>query len=206
MEREEMLRIFCVGVGGQGVLLATRLIGEAGLLAGISVSMSEVHGMAQRGGVVESAVVLGERSSAVLGEGEADVMLAFEPLEALRALPKCHSGSVAVTNTAPIPPFSVTQGGAAYPSIDTIVKIISREINRFYAIDALELALKAGSDQAVNVVLVGFLTSFMENLGKKIFPSKDLLLAALRRTVPSKIFDTNRLAFEFGYNEFRKLL
>lgn len=201
MEKEEMLRIFCVGVGGQGVLLATRLIGEASLMAGISVSMSEVHGMAQRGGVVESTVVLGQRASAVLGDGEADIMLSFEPLEALRALSRCHEGSIAVTNITPIYPFSVTQGKAIYPSVDDIVSTISRQIARCYAIDALKIASKAGSEQAVNVVLVGFLSAVMEALGKKIFPGKDIFLAVLERIIPGKFFHVNKQAFELGYIE-----
>lgn len=205
MKREEMLRIFCVGVGGQGVLLATRLIGEGALMASTPVSMSEVHGMAQRGGVVESAVVLGKRESAVLGEGEADIMLAFEPLEALRALPKCHRGSIAVINTVPIPPFSVTQGEAIYPSIESIVEVISREIEWCYPVDALEIASQAGSDQVVNVVLVGFLTAVMEDAGKKNFPEKNILLLALKKIVPDRVFDINKLAFELGYRKGKGL-
>ncbi|MEJ5300382.1 MAG: indolepyruvate oxidoreductase subunit beta [Thermodesulforhabdaceae bacterium] len=205
MEREDMLRIFFVGVGGQGVLLATRLIGEAGLLGGVPVSMSEVHGMAQRGGVVESTVVLGNRASAVIGEGEADVMVAFEPLEALRALPKCHKGSLVITNTAQIPPFSVTQGASKYPPIDEITTILSRAVGNFYTIDALNIALRAGSEQAVNVVLVGFLTGLMENYGNKIFPSLDLLTKATELIVPQKFLQTNLKAFEMGYEESKKI-
>lgn len=201
MEREGMLRVFCVGVGGQGVLLATRLIGEANLMVGNPVSMSEVHGMAQRGGIVESTVVLGERSSAVLGDGEADIMIAFEPLEALRAISKCHRGTIAVVNREPIPPFSVTQGGATYPSVDEIVTTISKEIGQCYALNALNLALEAGSDQAVNVVLVGFLTGVIENIGSKIFPPRDILTQALAKIVPEKVLDVNRRAFELGYRE-----
>ncbi len=199
MEREGMLRIFCVGVGGQGVLLATRLIGEASLMAGNPVSMSEVHGMAQRGGVVESTVVLGERLSPVLGDGEADIMIAFEPLEALRALTKCHRGTIAIVNREPIPPFSVTQGGAAYPPVDEIIATISGKIDQCYDLNALNLALEAGSDQTLNVVLVGFLTGILENIGNRIFPSRDTLIEALKEIVPARFFEINKKAFESGY-------
>jgi len=204
MEKKDMLRMFFVGVGGQGVLLATRLIGEASLLAGIPVSMSEVHGMAQRGGVVESAVVLGNRASNVIGEGEADVMVAFEPLEALRSLAKCHRGSLVITGTSQIPPFSVTQGTSKYPPLNDIMTILSREVGNFYAIDALSVASKAGSEQAVNVVLVGFLTGLMENLGNKIFPSLDFFAKAIELIVPQKLLQVNRRAFEMGYEESKK--
>ena len=204
MEKKDMLRMFFVGVGGQGVLLATRLIGEASLLAGIPVSMSEVHGMAQRGGVVESAVVLGNRASNVIGEGEADVMVAFEPLEALRSLTKCHRGSLVITNTAQIPPFSVTQGTSKYPPLNGIMTILAREVGNFYTVDALDIASKAGSEQAVNVVLVGFLTGLMENLGNKIFPSLDFFTKALELIVPQKLLQVNRRAFEMGYEESKK--
>ncbi|MGD9312546.1 MAG: 2-oxoacid:acceptor oxidoreductase family protein, partial [Desulfobacterales bacterium] len=97
-------RLIIVAVGGQGNLLASKVLGEAALLADIPVRMSEIHGMAQRGGVVESAVVFGDAQSTIISDGEADVLLGFEPSETLRALNKCNAETVVITNTAPLPP------------------------------------------------------------------------------------------------------
>ncbi len=106
----DAVRIFFTGVGGQGTLLATRMVGEAALAEGLPVTMSEIHGMAQRGGVVESSVVIGKVFSPTIPDGEADILMAFEPLEALRAIPKCHAGSLIIASTAPIVPFTVAVG------------------------------------------------------------------------------------------------
>ncbi|MGD9053693.1 MAG: 2-oxoacid:acceptor oxidoreductase family protein, partial [Desulfobacterales bacterium] len=98
----ETTRLIIVAVGGQGNLLASKVLGEAALLADIPVRMSEIHGMAQRGGVVESAVVFGDAESTIISDGEADVLLGFEPSETLRALNKCNADTVVITNTAPL--------------------------------------------------------------------------------------------------------
>ena len=104
------LKIYCVGVGGQGNVLASKLVGEAALAAGVPVVLSETHGMAQRGGVVESTVVLGGASSPTIADGCADILLAFEPLEAVRALDKVHTQSLIVSSTSTVKPFSPTGG------------------------------------------------------------------------------------------------
>ena len=101
------IRIIIVAVGGQGNLLASKVLGEAALLSDIPVRMSEIHGMAQRGGVVESALVFGDARSTIISDGEADVLVGFEPSETLRALSKCSPKTVVITNLAPLPPFTV---------------------------------------------------------------------------------------------------
>ena len=98
-------RIVFVGVGGQGNLLASRLLGEACLAAGIPAVVSEIHGMAQRGGIVESAIVMGDATSPIVSKGEADILIGFEPSETLRALNKCNKNTVVITNIHPLPPF-----------------------------------------------------------------------------------------------------
>jgi len=103
-------RVVFVGVGGQGNLLASRLLGEAALSEGIPAVVSEIHGMAQRGGIVESAVLLGNVSSPIVSDGEADVLVGFEPVETLRALKKCNQETLVITNTHPLPPFTVSVG------------------------------------------------------------------------------------------------
>ncbi len=188
------IRIFFTGVGGQGILLATRLIGEAALVSGLNVAMSEVHGMAQRGGVVESAVVIGNRWSPVLADGEADIMVAFEPLEALRALPRCHENSTVVMNTVPIPPFTVTTGNAVYPPVSDISSTIKGYVKRLYACDALRVAREAGSERALNVVLVGTL------VGLGLLPiDKSLFGDALEKLLPDKLVGVNIKALEKGF-------
>ena len=122
------LRIFFTGVGGQGTLLATRLVGQAALKEDIPVLMSEIHGMAQRGGVVESSVVLGSAASPTIANGEADIVIAFEPLEAARALPKCNPKTVVITGTAPVLPFTVSIGQSAYPDPAELYKMIETHV------------------------------------------------------------------------------
>ncbi len=199
--RKDSLCIFFTGVGGQGILLATRIIGEAALMAGIPVIVSEVHGMAQRGGVVESAVVLGNRISPVLAEGESDILVSFEPLETLRAISKCNKESIVITNTAPIPPFTVNQGNFSYPFLDSMFSLVKSKISKFYAVDALDLALEAGSSQAVNVVIVGFLSGLLENESFDVWPSTEHIKKAMGKVVPEKLMEINEKAFRLGHNK-----
>ena len=117
-------RLIIVAVGGQGNLLASSILGEAALLSNIPVRMSEIHGMAQRGGVVESAMLFGDGSSTVISDGEADILVGFEPSETLRALKKCNKDTVVVTNLAPLPPFTVAIGKGVYPDLAKLQELI----------------------------------------------------------------------------------
>jgi len=108
-------RVCFIGVGGQGTLLATMVLAEAAIHAGHHVLASEVHGMAQRGGVVESTVMIGDIKSPIISEGEADVLLGFEPVETYRAMRKCSADSVVISNSVPVMPFSVAIGKGSYP-------------------------------------------------------------------------------------------
>ena len=150
-------RIFFTGVGGQGTLLATRLVGEAALAEGLPVTMSEIHGMAQRGGVVESSVVLGSAHSPTIADGEADILLAFEPLEAARALPKCHAGTLALVALDPVAPFTVATGKADYPDIPALLAAVEKAVARCIRVAANSLARNAGNERAANVALIGVL-------------------------------------------------
>ena len=116
--KTENLRIFLTGVGGQGTLLASRLLGEAALAAGYNPMVSETHGMAQRGGIVVSTVVLGDLKSPLISPGEADIVLGFEALETFRALDRCHAGTLVIANTATLVPYPVAIGQAQYPPVD----------------------------------------------------------------------------------------
>ena len=187
-------RIFFTGVGGQGTLLATRVLGEAALLSDMAVVVSEIHGMAQRGGVVESAVVMGEAQSPVISDGEADVLMAFEPLEALRALRKCSPSSLVIANTSPVSPFTVSAGLEQYPEIDEMMSTVSEHVGRLIAYDARSLARKAGSDLSVNMVLLGTLMCY----GKMPF-GRGAVEKALKTRTRRSYLEMNLKAFELGF-------
>jgi indolepyruvate ferredoxin oxidoreductase, beta subunit len=190
----EALRIFFTGVGGQGTLLATRMVGEAALDAGLSVTMSEIHGMAQRGGVVESSVVIGDAFSPTIPDGEADILMAFEPLEALRAISKCRAGSLIIASTVPVVPFTVAVGQSTYPEVAALHDAIKEKIPNLLWLDAVELAGKAGSERASNTVLVGVLAG----IGRLPIP-RSSWEEALKRTLPNRLLEINRQAFDAGY-------
>ncbi len=193
------LRIFFTGVGGQGTLLATRLVGEAALVEDVPVLMSEIHGMAQRGGVVESSVVMGSASSPTIADGEADIVMAFEPLEAVRALPKCNPKTVMITSITPILPFTVTIGQSTYPDLQSICEMVEPHVARLIKIDAAELARTAGNERGSNVIMIGVLagTGFL-SLSRESFEQ------ALKKILPAKLHEPNLRAFEAGYNAGRK--
>lgn len=150
-------RLIIVAVGGQGNLLASKVLGEAALLSGVPVHMSEIHGMAQRGGVVESAIVFGDAKSTIISDGEADLLVGFEPAETLRAMNRCNPNTKVITSLSPVPPFTAAIGRGVYPEIDTIVSLIRERTPDLVAFDALKLAKEAGSSMTLNIVLVGAL-------------------------------------------------
>jgi len=153
----ETKRLVFVGVGGQGNLLASRLLGEAALAEGIPAVVSEIHGMAQRGGIVESAVLMGKVTSPIVSPGEADVLVSFEPVETLRALGKCNDKTVIITNTHPLPPFTVAVGQGKYPDVDKILALIREKAHRVIALDGNALAEEVGNPLALNMVMLGAL-------------------------------------------------
>ena len=187
-------RLIMVAVGGQGNLLASSILGEAALLSNIPVRMSEIHGMAQRGGVVESAMLFGDGSSTVISDGEADVLVGFEPSETLRALKKCNKDTVVVTNLAPLPPFTVAIGRGVYPDLDKLQELIRAKTGKLIAVDAMELAKQAGSTLAVNMVLLG---AVMQT--GKVPVSPENVKEAIRNKVKKGFVEINLKAFELGF-------
>ena len=195
----ETKRLIIVAVGGQGNLLASKVLGEAALLADIPVRMSEIHGMAQRGGVVESAVVFGDADSTIISDAEADVLLGFEPSETLRALNKCNADTVVITNTAPLPPFTVAIGKGTYPDIQDIQELIRNKTGRLIAFDAQDLAKQAGNIMSLNMVLLGSL------IQTGIMPvSADKVKEAIRTSTKKAFVDINIKAFELGFEAAAK--
>ena len=184
------LNVMIVGVGGQGTLLASRVLGAAMQAAGQDVKVSEVHGMSQRGGSVVTYVRAGEKVySPIINQGEADLILAFEQLEAARWLPYLKKGGAVIVNSQEIDPMPVITGAAEYP--EHILDKIKDQGVRLLTIDALSLALEAGSAKAANVVLIGMLSNHMD------IPEEDWL-AAIRECVPEKFIDLNVKAFALG--------
>lgn len=188
--------IMIVGVGGQGTLLASRILGQALVSAGYDVKVSEVHGMSQRGGSVVTYVKFGDAVySPTVDRGEADLILAFEQLEAARWLPYLKTDGKIVVNTQKMDPMPVIIGNAAYP--EHILDTLAHSGAQVVTADALSLAVQSGSPKAVNVVLIGVMASHMEF-------QKELWLDAIRQTVPPKFLDMNLTAFELGFSLLQK--
>ncbi len=184
--------IMIVGVGGQGSLLASKLLGKLLVNEGYDVKVSEVHGMSQRGGSVVTYVRYGEKVySPLIEEGEADFIVSFEKIEAARWLSCLKKDGKIIVNTQQIDPMPVIIGAAQYPS-DILDEI--KEKGAFVdAIDALSLANEAGSSKAVNIVL-------MARLAKYFDISYDKWIETIEKTVNPKFIELNKKAFELGYN------
>ncbi len=193
-------RLIIVAVGGQGNLLASRVIGEAALLSDIDVRMSEIHGMAQRGGVVESSIVFGDAQSTVISDGEADVLLGFEPSETLRALNKCNLNTVVITNLAKLPSFTVTTGKSVYPDLDMLQELIRKKTAKLIAFDAASMAIKAGNVLSVNMVLLGALIQ----THTVPLSAENVKEAIIKRTQKAFV-ESNLKAFELGFSAAQEL-
>ena len=189
----EITRLIIVAVGGQGNLLSSKVLGEAACRLDVPVRMSEIHGMAQRGGVVESAMIFGDAQSTIISDGEADLFLAFEPLEALRALNRCNSKTIVITNTSSLPPFTASIGKGVYPDIESIKQLIESKVGRVITLDANKLAREAGNELSVNMVLLGAL------IETHVLPiTADSIHDAIRETTKAAFVETNIKAFESG--------
>ena len=192
-----------VGVGGQGVLLASTVLGSVAVSEGMDAAMSEVHGMAQRGGSVQCTVRIGQGVlSPLLAQGEANVLLGFEPAETCRNLVYASRDTYVITNTVPVVPVTVSSGLEEYPAVDDIIKAVKDSgVSRLIAIDAVSMAMEAGNAIAANSVLIGAISAVPG------FPlSKEKMLSILLERVPAKAKDVNQKAFEMGYEAALKCL
>lgn len=182
--------IMIVGVGGQGTLLASRILGNTLLSLGYDVKMSEVHGMSQRGGSVVTYVKYGEKVfSPIIDNGEADIILAFEMLEAYRALPFLKKGGTIIANLQETDPMPVITNTEKYP--ENIAEKLSSKVE-LKTVDALKLAQYAGNFKATNVVLIGV-------MAKSTDIPYDKWVETITKTVPAKLLDVNLKAFKLGY-------
>lgn len=187
----ETKNIMIVGVGGQGTLLTSRILGRLMYSAGYDVKISEVHGMAQRGGSVVTFVRYGEKvSEPIVEEGQADVLIAFERLEALRYAHFLKKDGVLIVNDVKISPITVVTGMAEYP--EGIIEDL-KEKYKVYSIDALSEAEKIGNVKTFNLVILGMTAAHMDF-------DKELWLDAIEKTVPPKTIEVNKKAFLTGLN------
>jgi len=189
-----------VGVGGQGVLLASMVLGNAAMNAGHHTAMSEVHGMAQRGGSVISTLRIGDNVISPLAfDGEANMILGFEPAETCRNITLGNKGTTVVMNTDPIYPSTVTAGLAQYPEVNDITAAIRKVTDRLMIIEATSIAEKAGKAVAANAVMIGAAAA------AEGFPiPKEVVKGSLLNLVPEKFKELNGKAFDLGYEAMRK--
>ncbi len=196
---KENLDLVVAGVGGQGNILLSRILGETALKVGIEVQISETFGAAQRGAAVLSHVRFGGNHSPVIPQGKADALLALEPGEALRHSRFLKQNGLAVVNTKPIMPVEVLSGRATYPSIDAIRNLLVKLTTNIFMIDAATLAERAGDSRTVNLVMLGALDAFH---------TLPFQTASLRESisglVPGRMVDANLRAFELGRSSIAK--
>jgi len=196
----ETTRLIIVAVGGQGNLLASRVLGEAALLSDVPVRMSEIHGMAQRGGVVESAIVFGDSDSTIISDGEADVLVGFEPSETIRAINKANSKTVVITNLSPLPPFTVAIGKGTYPDLNQVQDLIRAKTANLIAFNAADLAKEAGNVMSVNMVLLGAM------IQTDILPlTADSIKETIKTKTKKAFVDINLKAFDLGFSSAKKI-
>lgn len=187
----ETKNIMIVGVGGQGTLLTSRILGALTIHAGYDVKLSEVHGMAQRGGSVVTFVRYGEKvNEPIVEEGQADVLIAFERLEALRYAHFLKKDGVIVVNDQRIDPMPVVIGAAKYP--ENILEDLEKT-HRVFRVDAMAEAKKLGNSRVFNIIVLGIAAQHMNF-------SKEDWLTVIEKTVPPKTIEINKKAFEVGYN------
>ncbi|MCR5117553.1 MAG: indolepyruvate oxidoreductase subunit beta [Lachnospiraceae bacterium] len=187
----ETKNIMIVGVGGQGTLLTSRILGSIMLTAGYDVKLSEVHGMAQRGGSVVTFVRYGEKvAEPIVEEGQADVLIAFERLEAMRYVQYLKEDGVLIVNDQRIDPMPVVTGAAQYP--ENIIENLSKKY-KVYSIDAQSEALKMGNPKVFNIIVLGMAAKHMNF-------TKEQWLDVIEKTVPPKTIDINKQAFIKGFD------
>ncbi|WP_018123520.1 indolepyruvate oxidoreductase subunit beta [Desulfovibrio oxyclinae] len=186
------IRIFMTGVGGQGTLTATTLLANTVLSLGLPVTSGEIHGMAQRGGVVESTVLIGCKSPKI-GHGEADVMLGFEPTETMRALPYLKSGGSIFSSSEYLLPLSVATGRESCPELSTIEEAVKACTEDYLFLPCQTLGIEAGAVQAGNIALLGAMAA-----SGKTPITVEALADTIRKSMKPKIVDVNLKALELG--------
>jgi len=200
------INFLLAGVGGQGTILASDVLVNVGLEAGFQAKQAEVHGMSQRGGSVTSHVRWGEVvHSPLIGAGEADVLLAFEKLEALRSIKAVCPNALVLVNMQEIEPLTAISGGQAYPSDETLQESFARVTSHARYINGEEIAGSLGNLKVANVVLLGALSALLEHRGQagaRLTP--EVWLKVITERIPAKHVELNRRAFQAGRQAVEK--
>lgn len=190
IDQHSKIDLLITGVGGQGAILASDIIGKAAVGAGLPIRAAETHGMAQRGGSVVNHIRIGEIYGSMIPKKGADIMLALEPIEAVRYLEFLKEGGIVIVNTQPLFPVTVTSGLANYPDVSEILDVLSKKYI-VKAFNADQLAFEAGSKLAMNVAMVGAVSDYLP------IP-KESMLESVKALVPKKTVEINLKAFEMG--------
>ncbi|UCF50312.1 MAG: indolepyruvate ferredoxin oxidoreductase subunit beta [Thermoplasmatales archaeon] len=192
------INIILTGVGGQGVITAANILGKVALKEKINVFVSEVHGMAQRGGSVNCSVRMGDVSGPLVSSGTADVILSTEPIEALRYIQFSNKNTKIITDINPVIPYTVSVGAEKYPDIKEVFNEL-KKYGDLYKIDAVKISKDAGALITKNIVLLGALAA------TDVLPFKpEKLLETILENIPSKFKDMNKKAFEGGLKAIKK--
>lgn len=190
--------ILLTGVGGQGVITASNILGKAAVSSKTNVFVSEVHGMAQRGGSVNCTIRLGNVSGPLVASGTADAIISMEPSETLRYMNYTNKNTIIVTDITPIIPFTVSVGGEEYPDLENVFKELEK-YGKLYKIDATKIAKEAGAVITKNIVMLGALSAI------DVLPfKKEVLLETILENVPKDYKDINKKAFENGFKAIKK--
>jgi indolepyruvate ferredoxin oxidoreductase beta subunit len=193
--------LIVVGVGGQGIILVSRIVGEAALKSGLNVMVSEIHGMAQRGGMVVSMIRIGDAHSPMIGRGEADMILGFEPVETYRNLDMASEKTTIVTSINQIIPPTVIPGEESYPDLEQLLSNLENLGEKLVKLDAENIALSADLPVIVtNLILLGALAGASEDLPVSV----DKLKKTIKEKVPLKFIEANIKAFDLGFEEARR--
>ena len=201
MDKNIDYNIYISGVGGQGIIKTSVIIGEAAMCEGLGVVMSEIHGMSQRGGSVSTELKIGNYKSSIVEQAKADMILGFEPIEVLRGLEKSNKSTKIVFNDFPVVPSTLTQTGESYPDIENdIIANLNDNFDEVYPISATNLAKEAGSVLSLNMVLLGAAVATED------FPlSRESVESAMRNNLAPKFHEMNLKAIQLGYNAVKGL-
>lgn len=205
MEKQKLMQTYpnginflLTGVGGQGTILASNVLADLGMMLGFDVKKAEVHGMSQRGGTVTSYIRWAEKVySPIISQGEADIIIAFEKLEAIRAIDQIKKGGIILINDYSIIPVTVSSGNAVYPSDDTIIEKIHSFTNRDYWIKGMQIADELGNSKVSNVAVLGALSHIL-NIEKETF------LKSIVDKIPVHLRAANQASFGKGWDSIRK--
>ncbi|NQU66241.1 MAG: 2-oxoacid:acceptor oxidoreductase family protein [SAR324 cluster bacterium] len=192
-DKSDRFKVLVVGVGGQGVLTVARIMGEAALLSGMNVTVGQLHGMSQRGGAVSSTVIMGPGRTAMINAGQADVVLGFEPLEVMRAIPLMSEKTNVIISKSRVVPFILAMQDKPYPDFENIMAEIEFKTSQIYPVDVTALISKTGSARSLNFLMLGALAG----LGLLPFDHK-ILWEAVEKRIDPRFLEANRGAFNLA--------